>query len=197
MSQGGSRMPDAFPRLTEEEQRLLLDLARRSIVARLESLSLPRLADPPRRLLVEQGAFVGLHRGLTLRGCVGMVTPAGALAETVAKCAAAAATEDPRFRPLQRPELAGLTVEISVLEIPFRVDQVSQIVLGTHGLVVTDGARRGLLLPQVAIEQGWDVRTFLEETCLKAGLPSDAVARGAIVEAFSAQVFSEEGRGAS
>src|SRR2546425_11669628 len=121
-----------------------------------------------------------------------MVTPAGTLAETVAGCAAAAATEDPRFRPIQRPELPGLTVEISVLDILFRVEDPSQIVLGMHGLVVTGGRRRGLLLPQVAVEQGWDVETFLEETCLKAGLPPDARKRGATVEAFSAQVFSEE-----
>ncbi len=186
-------MHDAPPRLIDEEQRVLLDLARRSIIARLESRPLPRLAEPPRRLLVEQGAFVSLHRRRTLRGCVGMVTPAASLVETVARCAAAAATEDPRFPPLQPTELPGLSVEISVLEIPFRVDRVSQIVLGTHGLVVTDGARRGLLLPQVAIEQGWDVSTFLVETCMKAGLPPDAMARGAIVEAFSAQVFSEGG----
>ncbi len=190
-------MSGALSSLIEEEQSVLLDLARRSIVARLEFRPLPHLADLPRRLLVEQGAFVSLHRRRTLRGCVGMVTPAGSLAETVARCAAAAATEDPRFQPLRPSELPGLTVEISVLEIPFRVDHLSQIVIGTHGLVVTDGARRGVLLPQVAIEQGWDVKTFLQETCLKAGLPRDAVARGASVEAFSAQVFSEEAPGGS
>jgi len=192
--QDESRTPDALPRLTEEERRLLLDLARRSIAARLESGPLPRLADPPRRLLAGQGAFVSLHCGRALRGCVGMVMPPGPLAETVATCAAAAATEDPRFRPLESSELAGLRVEISVLDTPFRVDDLSQIILGTHGLVVTDGRKRGLLLPQVALEQGWDVPTFLEETCLKAGLPPDARARGATVEAFSAQVFSEDRR---
>jgi len=190
-------MSGALPRLIEEERSVLLDLARRSIVARLEVRPLPRLVAPPRRLLAEQGAFVSLHRRRVLRGCVGMVSPAGSLAETVARCAVAAATEDPRFPPLRPPELPGLSIEISVLEIPFRVDDLSQIVLGTHGLVVTAGPRRGLLLPQVAIEQGWDASTFLEETCLKAGLPLDAVARGATVEAFSAQVFSEEGPGTS
>src|SRR5437773_12116097 len=104
-------MSGALPNLIEEEQSVLLDLARRSIVARLELRPLPRLADPPRRLLVEQGAFVSLRRRRTLRGCVGMVTPAASLAETVARCAAAAATEDPRFPPIRPAELPGLRSE--------------------------------------------------------------------------------------
>ncbi len=194
MSQDEARAPDPLPRLTGEEQRLLLDLARRSIAARLERSPLPQLVEPPPRLLAEQGAFVSLHSGRALRGCVGMVMPAGTLAETVATCAAAAATEDPRFPPLRALELPGLRVEISVLDTPFPVDDLSRIIVGSHGLIVSDGRKRGLLLPQVAVEQGWDVPTFLEETCLKAGLAPDAAARGAAVEAFSAQVFSEEDR---
>lgn len=191
ISNGTARMTDVPPRLTPDEQRILIDLARRSVAARLESRSLPRLEFSPSRLLLPQGAFVSLHRGGRLRGCVGMVLPERPLAETVVACAAAAATEDPRFDPLQAAELPDVTIEISALDPPFRVTDPSQVSIGTHGLLVTERRRRGLLLPQVAVEQGWDLPTFLEEACLKAGLPPDAWARGAIVEAFSAQVFSE------
>lgn len=187
-------MTDALPLLTPAEASLLLDLARRAVAARLESRPVAWLETPPPRLLLHQGAFVSLHLARALRGCVGMVVPAGPLAKTVAECAAAAATEDPRFEPLQPCDLGRVTIEISVLDPPFGVADPSRIILGTHGLMVTMGHRRGLLLPQVAVEQGWDVRAFLEETCLKAGLPADAWTRGAIVEAFSAQVFSERDR---
>jgi AmmeMemoRadiSam system protein A len=184
-------MSDILPRLTREEQTILIDLTRRSVALRLESRPLPRLQASPPRLLLTQGAFVSLYHDGRLRGCVGMVLPEIALAETVVRCAAAAATEDPRFMPIRATELSGLTIEISVLDPPFRVADPSQIRIGTHGLLVTQGRRRGLLLPQVAVTQGWNLPTFLEEVCLKAGLPPDAWTRGATLEAFSAQVFSE------
>ena len=184
-------MPEVLPLLALDEQRLLLDLARGAIAARLEDRNPPSPGNPPSRLLMQQGAFVSLHRGATLRGCVGMVAPLRPLVTTVMECAAAAATADPRFSPLDASELKTVTIEISALNPSFRIEDPRQIALGTHGLMVTAGRRRGLLLPQVAVEQGWDVTVFLEETCTKAGLPSDAWTRGAIVEAFSAQVFSE------
>ena len=187
-------MPEPLPSLTEVEQGLLLELARRSIAAGLRGGSAPTLDDPPARLRREQGAFVSLHRGRTLRGCVGMVSPGRPLAETVVSCALAAATQDPRFDPLRPPELAGLTIEISALDVPFRVRDPSEVTLGLHGLMVSAGGRRGLLLPQVAVQQGWDVLTFLEETCLKAGLSRTAWKERAVVEAFSAQVFAEAER---
>jgi AmmeMemoRadiSam system protein A len=186
-------MAELLPRLSREEQAILIDLARRSVAVRLESRPLPRLEAKTPRLLLNQGAFVSLYRRAALCGCVGMVLPERALAETVAACAAAAATEDPRFVPLKATELPELTIEVSALDPPFPVADPSLITIGTHGLLITLGRRRGLLLPQVAVEQGWDLPTFLEEVCLKAGLPSDAWARGAILEAFSAQVFSDRG----
>src|SRR3989442_10790741 len=114
-------MTDILPRLTRQEERTLLELARRAVAARLESLPPPRLDDPPPRFLVPQGAFVSLHSGLRLRGCVGMVLPERSLVETVVACAGAAATEDPRFDPLESAELENLTIEISALDPPFRV----------------------------------------------------------------------------
>lgn len=187
-------MPEALPRLNEEEQRLLLSLARRSIAARLEDGPAPALDDAPPRLRRVQAAFVSLHRGHRLRGCVGMVAPERPLADTVAACAVAAATQDPRFDPLRPSELPGLSIEISALDAPFRVREPAQIAIGVHGLTVSEGRRCGLLLPQVAVQQGWDVETFLEEACLKAGLPSSAWRKRAVVEAFSAQVFSDADR---
>ena len=186
-------MTDILPRLSRDEKRMLLDLARRAVSARLNSKPPPLLTDPPPRLSLPQGAFVSLHIRGKLRGCVGMVLPERSLAETVSSCAAVAATEDPRFDALAPSELADVAIEISALDPPFRVADPSRISIGTHGLMVTQSGRRGLLLPQVAVDQGWDVPTFLEETCLKAGLPSDAWTQEAIVEAFSAQVFSEQG----
>src|SRR5206468_12666385 len=93
-------MTDILPRLTRQEERALLDLARRAVVARLEMLPPPRLHDPPPRPLLPQGPFVSLHRGPRLRGCVGMVLAEASLIETVVACAGAAATDDPRFHPL-------------------------------------------------------------------------------------------------
>ena len=185
-------MTDVLPPLTRIEETLLLDLARRAVAARLQSRLVSPLEDPPPRLLMLQGAFVSLHLRHALRGCVGMVTPARPLATTVTECAAAAATDDPRFDPLPPSALDHVTIEISALDPPFRLADPSRLVLGTHGLMVTKGRRRGLLLPQVALEQGWNVTTFLAEACRKAGLSPDAWTQGAIVEAFSAQVFSEQ-----
>ncbi len=187
-------MTVALPRLTPGQETTLLDLARRAVAARLQSRPAPLLDNPSPRLLTPQGAFVSLHLGRALRGCVGVVMPVRPLATTVTECAAAAATEDPRFDPLGTSDLERVTIEISVLDPPFRIADPSRLILGTHGLMVTMGRRRGLLLPQVAVGQGWNVSTFLEETCLKAGLPPDAWTQGAMVEAFSAQVFAEPER---
>jgi AmmeMemoRadiSam system protein A len=181
----------APPFLTPDEGRVLLAHARAAILARLESLAAPFLVDLPSRLLVPQAAFVTLHLGARLRGCIGSLAPLRPLAETVAGCAAAAAMEDPRFPPLGPREMPGIRIEISALDPPFRVRDSSQIVLGQHGLLVTHGGRHGLLLPQVARQEGWSLRTFLEATCLKAGLPPDAWERGAVLEAFGAQVIAE------
>lgn len=184
-------MPEALPKLSEEEQGVLLALARRAIAAGLGGGAPPVLDDPPARLRREQGAFVSLHRGRSLRGCVGMVSPGRPLAETVASCALAAATQDPRFDAIAPSELAGLSIEISVLDPLVRVRGPEDVTVGLHGLMVSAGGRRGVLLPQVAVQQGWDAVTFLEEACLKAGLPGHAWTERAVIETFTAQVFDE------
>ncbi len=181
--------------LSPSEKRALLDLARRAVASRLEGAPAPALDPAPPRLLVRQGVFVTLRDGGELRGCIGIPEPAQPLAEAVARCAAAAAAEDPRFPPLARDELGWVSIEISALEPPVPIRDPGQIVLGRHGLMASRGGRRGVLLPQVPVEQGWDLETFLRETCLKAGLPPDAWRTGATLEAFEAEVFGEEGCG--
>jgi AmmeMemoRadiSam system protein A len=126
-----------------------------------------------------------------LRGCIGHVLAAASLYHTVAETAWAAAFRDPRFPPVTREEAPLLQIQISVLS-PLQVIAIDDIEVGRHGLVITFGSRRGLLLPQVPVELGWDRDTFLQQTCVKAGVAPDAWQRGARIEAFTAEVFGEE-----
>jgi AmmeMemoRadiSam system protein A len=119
-------------------------------------------------------AFVTFHVGGALRGCIGTFHADGSLWETVHEMASAAARRDPRFAPLDARDLAGLAVEISVLSPPRRISEPAELDLGRHGLEIRRGRRRGLLLPQVALEHGFDRERFLAETCRKANLPSDS-----------------------
>jgi AmmeMemoRadiSam system protein A len=137
-----------------------------------------------------RGGFTTLHLNGKLRGCIGYVVPTHSLYRTVAETARAAAFDDPRFRPITSDEASELKIEISVLSLlqPIRPEEVQ---IGVHGLVVAYGGRRGLLLPQVPVEWGWDRETFLAQTCLKAGLPPDAWLQGAELQAFTAEVFSD------
>jgi AmmeMemoRadiSam system protein A len=110
----------------------------------------------------------------------------------VKEVAVSSAFEDPRFPPVQRSELAQLTIEISVLSPLRRITDPREVVVGVHGILIRRGFRSGLLLPQVATEQGWDRETFLAHTCRKAGLPMDAwKSPDVVLEVFSATVFSE------
>jgi AmmeMemoRadiSam system protein A len=129
-----------------------------------------------------------------LRGCVGYPTALLPLHRTVMETARAAAFDDPRFAPVTLVEAPKLRVSISVLS-PLRSIVAEAIEVGRHGLLISDGGRRGLLLPQVPVEQGWDRITFLEQTCVKASLPSDAWRNSQIIkiEAFTAEVFADAG----
>lgn len=158
--------------LTQAEQDYLHELARLSIQSRFNpSMRLPG----PFSGSLEQsfGAFVTLKRQGRLRGCIGHIVGDKPLRETVAEMAQAAAFNDPRFPPVTLDEIAGLDVEISVMS-PLHQCDPNSVEPGRHGLLVRRGGRSGLLLPQVASEHGWDRKTFLAQTCLKAGLPPDA-----------------------
>jgi AmmeMemoRadiSam system protein A len=182
---------DPLPPLSEEERRGLLDLARQAILAALAGDPPPAPGHLPIRLQDSQGAFVTLRVRGRLRGCIGTIEPVEPLWHTILHCAVASAFEDPRFPPLTGADLPGLEIEISALAPPRPVRDVSEIRVGRDGLIVSMGRRRGLLLPQVPVEQGWDPETFLRETCRKAGLEPDAPGRGARIEAFEAQIFTE------
>lgn len=177
--------------LSTDEQRSLLRLARETLAARLAGGPEPQpvhLADRA----AHSGAFVTLTVNGELRGCIGYPGARKPLDEVISYCAVASATEDPRFPSVEGSELDDLAIEISVLTPIVPVRDVSEIEVGRHGLVIEQGFRKGLLLPQVAPEYDWDRETFLAHTCLKAGLPQDAWKTGAKIFKFEAQVFSEE-----
>ncbi len=173
-----------------EERALLLRLVHQTIADALRGERVTPGPAPVPHLDQPRGAFVTLHLEGQLRGCVGFIQPTRGLYLTIAEAALNAAFHDPRFLPVSEEEAPGLEVEISVLS-PLQPILPEQIVVGRHGLVVARGLYRGLLLPQVAVEQEWDAPTFLEQTCLKAGLPADAWKRGATLQAFTAEVFGE------
>jgi len=176
--------------LNESDQRALLRIARGALVEYLESGQIPEVSEPGEALRQHCGAFVSLHKGKHLRGCVGVITTNQALYLTVGECAVWAAVEDHRFPPVTKPEVPALNLEISVLSPLFDIAP-KDIEVGKHGLVISHHSWRGLLLPQVAVEWKWDREQFLEETCRKAGLPPDDWRHGARIQAFTAQVFSE------
>jgi AmmeMemoRadiSam system protein A len=172
-----------------EERRLLLQVAHESILAKLEDREIS--LDPPTPHLAEKrGAFTTLYLEGELRGCVGFVFPVNPLYRTVAETARAAAFDDSRFEPVTLEEARNLQIEISVIS---RLEPIAaeDVEVGRHGLLITLGLNRGLLLPQVPVEHGWDRVTFLEQTCRKAGLPRDAWQRGARLEAFTAEIFGD------
>ena len=177
--------------LTEADQQRLLWSARRALEECVRHDRLAEMEETSPALLEKCGAFVTLHKGGRLRGCIGYVEAVKPLHQTVRECAKAAALHDPRFDPVSPEELPFLRLEISVLSPLFEISP-EQIEVGNHGLLVSRGMQRGLLLPQVAVEWKWDRERFLEETCLKAGLPDDAGRRGAKIQAFTARVFAEK-----
>lgn len=178
--------------LTTDDRERLLRLARRCLEAHVRRQPPPRI-ELGGGLDLRMGAFVTIHTGGALRGCLGRLETDRSLAENVAHLAAVVSDSDQRFAPLTPPELPATDIEISALTPEEEVRDLSQIEVGRHGLIVEQGYRRGLLLPQVATEQGWDRDTFLEHTCLKAGLPRDAWRRGARIFTFEAEVFGEAG----
>jgi AmmeMemoRadiSam system protein A len=179
--------------LTEAEQAFLLLLSREAVEAAARGHELPSAPEPEGHLRESRGVFVTLRKRRELRGCIGHVEPQGSLSETVRECARAAALSDRRFEPVSPHELAELNVELSVLSHLVDVSP-EQIEIGRHGLLISLGDRRGVLLPQVPLELGWDRIRFLEETCRKAGLPRDAWRHGARIRAFTTQIFGEPER---
>ena len=177
--------------LDENTRRALLRTAREAIEAALGGRTYEPGAPPPDAMRAA-GAFVSIHHHGELRGCIGQIEARQPLVAAIAQCAVSAATRDPRFPPLSLRELrAGTEIEISVLTPMQPVSSPADIEVGRDGLLIEQGCRSGLLLPQVAIEWGWDRDTFLSQTCRKAGLPLDAWKLGAQIFKFQAEVFGE------
>lgn len=173
-----------------QERTLLLELAHESIVSALEGREIP-LDSPIPHLAEPRGAFTSLYLHGELRGCVGYVLPISSVYRAVIDTARAAAFEDTRFYPVTLEEARQLKIELSILSPP-RAIAPEEVEVGRHGLLVSMAGNRGLLLPQVPRERDWDRVTFLEQTCRKAGLPSDAWQKGALIEAFTAEVFGDK-----
>ena len=178
--------------LSESERKDILELARQAVVEAV-SARRPLLEIPDKELFAQScGVFVTLHVNGKLRGCIGVIEPKEKLGVCIARCAASAALEDPRFNPLRPDEIPNLQVEVSLLS-PLELIQPEQIEIGKHGLLIEHGVRRGLLLPQVAVEHRLGREQFLKETCHKAGLPPDAwKAPHTRIYGFSCQIVAEK-----
>jgi AmmeMemoRadiSam system protein B/AmmeMemoRadiSam system protein A len=181
--------PAAEFSLSAEEKKELLRLARQAVQTFVVEKKVIACETDDPNLLAERGAFVTLKKRGELRGCIGFIEPVASLCETVIRTAIYAASEDNRFTPVTPEELSELEVEISVLTPLKKIDNPRVVQVGKHGLVIAMGRNRGLLLPQVPVENNWDRETFLDQACLKAGLPADAWKKGAEISIFEAIVF--------
>jgi AmmeMemoRadiSam system protein A len=179
--------------LTTEEKKLLLQIARLTIENYLGSGQVPQIDTDKHPILKQQsGAFVTLHKSGNLRGCIGYIISDDYLYETIHNAAIQAAFHDPRFPAVKKHELQNIEIEISILSRPFKMNSYDDIVIGEHGLIVTEYGRRGLLLPQVPIEHNMDKWEYLSSLCVKAGLPENLWQQKTLnIEMFTATVFSE------
>ncbi len=173
---------------SEADRRLLRALAGDAISAHVLGTAPPRVPECP-AAREPGGAFVSLHAGDQLRGCIGHTESDQRRGRVIAHCAVQACSRDPRFPPIAADELRRIDIELSLLGALEPVVDADQIEIGVHGLVVEHGSHRGLLLPQVAAAWKWDRDQFLAQACRKAGLPHDAWLRGATIWRFTAEVF--------
>jgi hypothetical protein len=178
--------------LNAQEQQVLLAIARQAVMKAVKTGE--EYVEPREEKVLNQrnGCFVTLKQDGKLRGCIGTFQSELPLFREVARMALASATRDPRFYPMKAADLESFRIEISVLSLLSKIDSTSEIEVGTHGIYLEKGHHRGVLLPQVATEHGWDRTTFLKQTCVKAGLPTNAwEADDTEIYVFSAQVFGE------
>jgi len=192
--------------ITAEEKKLLLAEARETIAAKLEKRQPQYMVEPSLEKAIEEGtsalskpcgAFVSLHSnngrgGRSLRGCIGRMAAASPLQKTIRIMALEAAFGDPRFPPLDNLELPGIDIEISALSPMKLCTNPRTVEVGVHGIYLVHRGRSGVLLPQVPVEQGWNLDEYLDYICIKAGLPSNSYeAPDAELYTFTAVVFGE------
>jgi uncharacterized protein len=181
--------PHPHPEYTQQERAWLLNVAHEAVLSLLEGREIFPF-EASQHLSQLRGVFTTLYWQRKLRGCVGYPAAVTPLYRAVTETARGAAFDDPRFAPLTLTEAMQTQISLSVLS-PLAPISAEEIEIGRHGLLISDGACRGLLLPQVPFEHGWDRITFLEQTCRKAGLPVTAWLHGAKIEAFTAEVFAD------
>ena len=176
--------------LNHHEKTVLLAIARKAIETCVQTGQTYIEPREEMALNLRNGCFVSIKQRGHLRGCIGNFQSELPLFREVAEMAVASATKDPRFYPMREDDLRDFDLEISVLSPLRKVENIEEIEVGRHGIYLEKGYYRGVLLPQVAIEHGWDRETFLKQTCLKAGLPTNAwTAEDTEIYLFSAQIF--------
>ncbi|NCP77948.1 MAG: AmmeMemoRadiSam system protein A [Desulfuromonadales bacterium] len=179
--------------MKHDNQLKLLKLARQAIDNCLRQTDFIAQGEDDPQLTQQAGCFVTIKINGQLRGCLGNFVSSQPLYLEVTRMAVAAATEDPRFRPMTAADLGKYTLDISVLSPLQKISDPNLIEVGKHGIYLEHNGRRGVLLPQVATEQGWDRQTFLEQTCRKAGLPDDAwQSADARLYVFTAEIIEEK-----
>jgi AmmeMemoRadiSam system protein A len=176
--------------ITHDDQQRLLTLARRALEARIHRTASPE-PELGGAMELQRGAFVTIRCGGELRGCLGRLQSEWTLARVVVHLSAIVGDSDRRFEPVTARDLPELTLEISVLTPEREIHAVDEIEIGRHGLAIEQGSRRGLLLPHVAVEHGWDRQRLVEQACAKAGVAPDAWHRDARMFVFEAQTFGE------
>ncbi|MCS7299847.1 MAG: AmmeMemoRadiSam system protein A [Spirochaetia bacterium] len=182
----------------------MLNLSEKSQIIKLAELTLESLFKPEKKHEVEKqrkiveklglnnGVFVTLLKKGELRGCIGYITPVKEFSRLLIDATISSATRDPRFDPLKKEELDEIEIEVSILSEPKKISSIAEIEVGKHGIIVRRGPYQGLLLPQVAVEHRWDKLTFLQHTCIKAGLhPNDYRKEDTEIYVFTAEVFSK------
>ncbi len=177
--------------LTTLEKDFLLKTARTAMETCVRDEPCPR-SDPPGTLNEGRGAFVTLHKGTELRGCIGTFAEDKPICEVVTEMAVSAAVMDSRFSPVEAHELKHIWIEISALSPLSEIEDTSKIEVGRHGIYIIKGSDHGVLLPQVATEHGLDRNAFLDLTCQKAGLARGSWRDGAKILIFEAEIFREE-----
>ena len=177
--------------LIGKEQKELLQIARNTIIDYVTNRNVPAIASTSPGLNLHSGCFVTIKKQGELRGCIGNFVSDQPLYLLVQEMAVSAATGDPRFYPMKKDDLVDFTIDISVLSPLAKATSVEEIKVGVHGIYIVKGNYRGVLLPQVATEYGWNRDQFLQHTCIKAGLPQDAWQGECDIYIFSAQIIAE------
>ncbi|MCP4147235.1 MAG: AmmeMemoRadiSam system protein A [bacterium] len=177
---------------TAEEKKELLSLARKTIFNFLKEGTRPHAETSNQKFLEKRGVFVTLHKNGELRGCIGYPLPVKQLIQAITDNSISSSTEDYRFPTVTLEEMETIDIEISILTVPRKVESHTEVEVGRDGIMISKGFNKGLLLPQVPVEQGWELEEYISYGCLKAGLSQDEWKRGVEIETFEGIVFGEK-----